>query len=286
MTNNAFDEQLDNIQDPYLLVRLLLEQGEHLSQKLREKIISMGSDAIPPLVGQLNNEAVQMADAPGGGWAPIHAVDLLKELKAEESIQPMLRWLLETNPGDDILHSRLITALGSFGQVAYPHVLDVFDQTDDDDYRMSLCDVLVSSGVKSDRIFNIILDHLHKTVGFGAMSFAIYGDKEAFPHLYDALDNWTLEDDTDNILANQTVIELAAAIQELGGQLTSYQEQKYNDVKASRERNRRRMDEMLQLPVEDIQPQRGKLSRNNPCWCGSGKKYKKCHWLSDQTNLN
>jgi uncharacterized protein YecA (UPF0149 family) len=24
------------------------------------------------------------------------------------------------------------------------------------------------------------------------------------------------------------------------------------------------------------------LSRNAPCWCGSGKKYKKCHHESDQ----
>ena len=24
-----------------------------------------------------------------------------------------------------------------------------------------------------------------------------------------------------------------------------------------------------------------KLGRNDPCWCGSGKKYKKCHMESD-----
>jgi hypothetical protein len=24
------------------------------------------------------------------------------------------------------------------------------------------------------------------------------------------------------------------------------------------------------------------LGRNDPCWCGSGKKYKKCHYKSDQ----
>ncbi|MBW1744519.1 MAG: SEC-C domain-containing protein [Deltaproteobacteria bacterium] len=24
-----------------------------------------------------------------------------------------------------------------------------------------------------------------------------------------------------------------------------------------------------------------KLGRNDPCWCGSGKKYKKCHLESD-----
>ena len=24
------------------------------------------------------------------------------------------------------------------------------------------------------------------------------------------------------------------------------------------------------------------LGRNDPCWCGSGKKYKKCHYTSDK----
>ena len=27
--------------------------------------------------------------------------------------------------------------------------------------------------------------------------------------------------------------------------------------------------------------ERPKLGRNDPCWCGSGKKYKKCHMNSD-----
>jgi hypothetical protein len=25
-----------------------------------------------------------------------------------------------------------------------------------------------------------------------------------------------------------------------------------------------------------------KLGRNDPCWCGSGKKYKNCHYRTDQ----
>jgi preprotein translocase subunit SecA len=35
--------------------------------------------------------------------------------------------------------------------------------------------------------------------------------------------------------------------------------------------------------VEDETVQRAepKLGRNEPCWCGSGKKYKKCHLDSD-----
>ena len=25
-----------------------------------------------------------------------------------------------------------------------------------------------------------------------------------------------------------------------------------------------------------------KIGRNDPCWCGSGKKYKQCHWAFDE----
>jgi preprotein translocase subunit SecA len=26
-----------------------------------------------------------------------------------------------------------------------------------------------------------------------------------------------------------------------------------------------------------VKSERDKIGRNDPCWCGSGKKYKKCH---------
>jgi uncharacterized protein YecA (UPF0149 family) len=28
------------------------------------------------------------------------------------------------------------------------------------------------------------------------------------------------------------------------------------------------------------------LGRNEPCWCGSGKKYKKCHYESDREKFS
>ena len=27
---------------------------------------------------------------------------------------------------------------------------------------------------------------------------------------------------------------------------------------------------------------KGKTGRNDPCWCGSGRKYKQCHWAFDE----
>ncbi len=31
-------------------------------------------------------------------------------------------------------------------------------------------------------------------------------------------------------------------------------------------------------------PREAPLGRNDECWCGSGKKYKRCHWKEDESN--
>jgi uncharacterized protein YecA (UPF0149 family) len=37
---------------------------------------------------------------------------------------------------------------------------------------------------------------------------------------------------------------------------------------------------------EDVNTQVKNLGRNELCWCGSGKKYKKCHLLEDEKKAN
>jgi preprotein translocase subunit SecA len=31
------------------------------------------------------------------------------------------------------------------------------------------------------------------------------------------------------------------------------------------------------MPRQVVASDRDKIGRNDPCWCGSGKKFKKCH---------
>jgi hypothetical protein len=281
------DEQLDEIQDPNLLVHFLLEQGETLSPKLRERIVSMGSPCVPPLLEMLNNEHIQMEEAPGGGWASIHATVLLSELRAEEAIPFMLTWLLRTESGEDILHSRLISALSAFGETAFQPVLQVYHETSDPEYCRSLCDTLTGLGIKDDRIFDIALDYLEEDVEYGAMCFSVYGDPKALVHLQQALDDYEMEE-TDDPFAHQPVIELCGAIKELGGKLTPSQAEKHKRVMAHRARYSDQLDAAFSSLSRDgiNTTSREKPGRNDPCWCGSGKKYKKCHLDADRAALN
>jgi preprotein translocase subunit SecA len=34
--------------------------------------------------------------------------------------------------------------------------------------------------------------------------------------------------------------------------------------------------------AQTVKRERPKVGRNDPCWCGSGKKYKNCHLRSDE----
>ena len=281
------DEQWDEIQNPNLLVHFLLEQGEKLSPKLRERILFMGSPCVPPLLEMLNNEHIQMEDAPGGGWASIHATVLLGELRAEEAIPSMLTWLRRTESGEDILHTRLISALSAFGEIAFQPVLQAYHETSDPEYRRSLCDTLTGLGIKNDQIFDIVLDYLEEDVEYGAMCVAVYGDPKALVYLQQALDEYEMEE-TDDPFAYQPVIGLCGAIKELGGQLTPSQAEKHRQVMAHRAQYSDQIDAALNvLRNGNIEKSpRKKPGRNDPCWCGSGKKYKKCHLDADQAAAN
>ncbi len=42
------------------------------------------------------------------------------------------------------------------------------------------------------------------------------------------------------------------------------------------------LDKIVRKVLKQPPPDALRLSRNDPCWCGSGKKYKRCHYDSDR----
>jgi preprotein translocase subunit SecA len=97
-------------------------------------------------------------------------------------------------------------------------------------------------------------------------------------------------------MGNHIFVELRSAIEQLGGQLTAAQQAKADRADAPRRRFAAQMDEALsririaaqQRPTAQaasiasqgqgaVAQKPRQVGRNERCWCGSGKKYKKCH---------
>ncbi len=69
---------------------------EKLPPELRGQILALRAEAVPPLIAILTDAQLGMSESPAEGWPPIHAVELLADLKATEAIEPMLDVLVET----------------------------------------------------------------------------------------------------------------------------------------------------------------------------------------------
>jgi HEAT repeat protein len=288
------DPQIDSACDAEALVRLLIDAGEQLPPRLRERILSFGPAVVPPLIALFEDEDLALETAPGEGWAPIHAADLLGELRATEAIEPMVRYLADDD-WESILYNQVMEALPKVGAPALEPVLAAYDAAADRFLRMRFAGVLAGLRVRDDRIYELLTSELEHDPEPGAMHLADYGDPRAIPLLSAALDAFEPVVDDENLMANHVVVEFEDAIKRLGGQLTPEQQAKVKRIFAMDQPKRDRLTALLEHAVGQadletsavpgaralltgVRPARAarKVGRNDPCPCGSGKKYKKC----------
>lgn len=250
-------------------------RGENLPARIEAEILDHKDTIVPALIEILLDDNLAAEEAPGHGYAPIHAAHLLGKLCAPEAVEPMIERLRETG-FDDILHNALLFALPRLGAAVVEPALRAHAGTDDRDFRISLAGALAECGVRDDRIYELLLRMLPNETEQAAGCLWRYGDSRALEHLARAFDSFRIERGN-RALANQTLIELREAIEQLGGALTPEQEAKYTVAMEPRDRWRAQMDTYLQAASARPRP-----GRNEPCWCGSTKKYKRCHLDEDE----
>ena len=240
---------------------------EELSPELHAQIMALGAEAVPSLLEILDDEELGASDSPAEGWPPIHAVNLLAELKAPEAITPMLEALADAS-WEEVIHARLVVRLPDFGPAVVEPALAILADAEDPSTRHSLCCVLSKLGVQDDRIFDSLCDLFDDDEALGAMCLSDYGDAAALPILEGAIEDFELHyEDPESI---PRLEDLVSAHDALGGHLPY-------DLRERVEALRQEWAVWVQArSAPAASASSTKTGRNDPCPCGSGKKFKKC----------
>ncbi|MCX5732563.1 MAG: SEC-C domain-containing protein [Deltaproteobacteria bacterium] len=224
------------------------------------------SVATAPLLQVLRTEL----DEPCGDDAVVAAARLAGAWRRSEAVEPLVA-LLESVESEAYLYSAAIFALGDIGAAAVEPLLAAWPRADDD-AADAIADALVQTGVKDDRILELLLGTLDRSHALGSTLLGQYGDRRARPALSRAVDG--IEVDPTSPIRNITVYDLEDSIHLLGGALTQAQSEKVSRARELSDTLRRVLGGRGVLEPARRQERPG---RNAPCWCGSGKKYKRCH---------
>jgi SEC-C motif len=275
---------------PQALIQALRAQEGALPEALRRQCLAAGAAVVPALIALLEAGLADDQAEPEG--ALFHAVDLLGALGDGRAVPILLRCLAHDDLGDG-LAPPAAAALRTLGPAALEGCLAAYAMTTNEAFRDRLAGVLSRCGVHDEQIYACLIETLQRTPELGANYLAEYGEARALDVLAHTFDTLPLRDE-ESPLANHVFIELRAAIEDLGGQLTAAQHQKFEAADAARRRWVAQLPWAVDPPAAPpwrtplqamsfagTRPPRPagtrKLGRNAPCWCGSGKKYKKCH---------
>ena len=275
---------------PQDLVQHLRGYEGRLPEAVRRPLIAAGASILPALIALVEDALAD--DQTEWGWAPLHAIDLLGALGDARALPVLLR-CLDLEDELDLRVEQAEAALQALGARALEGCVAAYAASPRDAFRDRLVGVMSQWGLRDERIYAALLDTLQRTPDLGANYLVDYGDVRALEVLAQTFDALPIREG-DNPLANHVFIELRCAIEDLGGHLTAVQQHKCAQADAARRRLVAQLQWDLDAPVvaaertttvaravrglqRPLSTGKPKLGRNASCWCGSGKKYKKCH---------
>lgn len=273
MTEPNIDERID----------ALFEEGPDLTDASRVAILDLEEQAVEPLLAIVTDEELWDESAPGDGWAPIHAARLLGEIGDEAAIEPLYRTLHACDP-DAILDTAITRSLQQIGPPVVDPGVELLDELGDE-FRDDLA--CVFAGLEVDRrvVFQVLVKNLVDNPLLGAENLVRYGDPEALDALEPML-NRLLIVGAENPTRADEAIAVAEAIEQLGGELSENQRLQLDVIEERSEGAEEILERIKQGRADHDHPDthvnEHDIGRNDPCWCGSGQKYKHCHWRQDQ----
>ncbi|MGE5675077.1 MAG: YecA family protein [Mycobacterium leprae] len=240
---------LGQLSDPAEWRQLLLDLAEQdqFPNTVREAVAKHQSALIPLLVASAGDESLRIDAAPGKGRLPVLAANLLGELEAEAAV-PTLLELAERVPEFTPLGDTAVEALLTIGESARAGLYQLAErhQFDVESVPYTRAVEILTRLRPEEQTWHWLeqgLKRAKEMAGFYAVLAGDYGDSRAVPHLSRLLMEHRL-----NEADQESAIE---SIELCGGLVPA-------------------------APGAAKPDAEGKVGRNDPCPCGSGKKYKKC----------
>ncbi len=245
----------DDITDLTTLLAALRQTGQEPDAALLQRVKAFGTAAIAPLIRMATDEGLHFADGESPEvWAPLHAIRLLGELEAAEAVGPLLPLFSWTE--DDWLPLALPEAFGRIGKPALmPLRILLADHAQD-----SIARSLAGSGLKEIAARHPDL----RTVVLDALTAQLDAAEPATPD--EEVVNGFIVGELLDLDAREALPAIERAFE--GHRVDVSIAGDWNDV--------RRHFGLVPVGGRSA-PVVAKVGRNDPCPCGSGKKYKKCH---------
>jgi hypothetical protein len=258
------------------MVSLCLEVPPELAQEIASR-----EDAISYLRDILQNEKCWNHGGPGDAWAPYHVIHILPLIKTKEALELLFETMRdETDLLGDWITESTPTLLAAFGESAIERLKEhVLDETLDLYIRGSIetaLNVIAHQHPdKKEEIKDFLSKLLEDTNDPTFAAFLIdellsFKDPNLLPQVRKAFEDGKIDTEVISRYDVDWVFNLPE------------EEQSYSKfMKSPLEHfSRENISYIKKISyIESKTPKKGnmkKIGRNDPCPCGSGKKYKKC----------
>jgi hypothetical protein len=283
-----------DLRDPGAVVRELLAQAGEEDELLQARVKALGRRCIPALRRVLDDPEEETSR---------YAARLLAALGDASGLDELVAALGAVTSGDDEYgdheeRSEIVDAIAVLGAPAVEPLLAALARTSDRDAQDWLLDAVTMLHVHDDRIRDLLLGIVRAEPG-RASRLGDYGDRSpavvsVLVELLEAqlrfLDGDDDDGDDDEVFEDAS--EIVQALHQLG--VDSGPVQQFTElakVRRQAQQDTMRMVRRFSEPAPSepappvpppapvhVTPRPG---RNDPCWCGSNKKYKKCHLEAD-----
>lgn len=244
----------------------------------RDRVTALGARAVPSLQAALSEtDAVRR----------YQAASLLVELGDASGAAELAAALLSDE--EELYGFEIVDDLVQLGERAFEPLLEALQRAAPE-RRFVVMEALVALRVRDDRLRDLLIRAL-ETDGFVASLLAEYGDDG--PPVVEALARELsrrldlLAGDPDDDRVRDEADELAESLRDLGALAPSLEDRVAAALGSTRgtrplalddDDDRGAWDAPAAVPVRAVV----RPGRNEPCWCGSNKKYKKCHLEADE----